>query len=762
MDCELQRCSPSQVALNPDPIGGKALYKIYSLVCLFAYLLALTPLMVNASPNTNEYQAEAHRTFGSIEIDGDFNESDWQAAKPVGQFSQVEPDAGEPMTLPTEVRILYDAENIYFGFTCFDSDVSKIIANDMRRDARELHENDYVFLILDTYNDRRSGVAFRVNALGAVQDTAVTNSGDSFNRDWDAVVDCQSRIHSDRWTSEISIPFGQLRFKESEQMAWGLNLSRGIRRTNEEGTWAPVPSSYGGRAKYRTAYMGNLIGLEGIKPKKQIEILPYILPGLSRIEEDDEMDEEFEIGLDLKYGVTTNLIADLTFNTDFAQVEADEEQVNLTRFSLFFPEKRPFFLEGAGLFDFGVPRASFRRPPPLLLFYSRRIGIEEGHPIPIIGGGKITGKMGPYGVGLLNVFTDKFHTDDSITDPDEVVDLSRTNYSVLRMTRDLFSGSRVGLIAINKQDPDNYNRAGGLDFSYRPADRLEIRGLWARTTDSKDEVDVGGGDAWYIGSNWQDNLFDLSAGYTDIGDNFNPEVGYVRRTGSRRVHSDMQYTPRPRKFGIREIQVGPEIDYILTQENELETREITFGGRIELDNGERITLQAKRTEEYLEEEFDVYDDVIIPIGKYEFNSFRVMAETDESKMFAGQFGVEVGDFYDGTSRGFSIDGKFKPNGRFVVETQYQFARVELPADSFNANVLASRAVYSFSTRFFAKLFAQWNSADDVVSTNFLLNYIYRPGSDFYLVFNQVYDGDGSTIGLSESTLVGKMTYWWNP
>ena len=754
MDCQSQRCSPSQ---------RKESYKIYLLICLFVCLLILTPPIGNAASNASEYQAMAHRTFGSIEIDGDFNEPDWQEAKPVGQFSQVEPDGGEPMTLPTEVRILYDQENIYFGFTCFDSDVSKIVANDMRRDARELHENDYVFLILDTYNDKRSGVAFRVNALGAVQDSAITNSGDSFNRDWDAVVDCQSQIHSDRWTSEISIPFGQLRFKESEQMTWGLNLSRGIRRTNEEGTWAPVPSSYGGRAKYRTAYMGSLVGLEGIKPKKQIELLPYILPGVSRVEEDDKTDGEFEIGLDLKYGVTTNLIADLTYNTDFAQVEADEEQVNLTRFSLFFPEKRPFFLEGAGLFDFGVPRASFRRPPPLLLFYSRRIGIEEGYAIPIMGGGKITGKMGPYGVGLLNVFTNEFHTDESITDPDEIAEVPRTNYSVLRLTRDLFSGSRVGLIAINKQDSDNYNRAGGLDFSYRPADQLEIRGLWARTADSEDlEEDVGQGDAWYIGSDWRDDHFDLSAGYTDTGDNFNPEVGYVRRTGSRRFRSEAQYTPRPRKFWIREIQVGPEVDYILTQENELETRDITFGGRIELDNGERISLQAKRTKEYLEEAFDIYDDVIIPIGEYEFNSLRVMAETDESKMFAGQFGVEVGDFFDGTRRGFSIDAKFKPNGRLVVETQYQFDRVVLPAGSFNANVLASRAVYSFSTRFFAKLFAQWNSADDVISTNFLLNYIYRPGSDFYLVFNQNYDEDGGTIGLSESTLVGKMTYWWNP
>ena len=258
-------------------------------------------------------------------------------------------------------------------------------------------------------------------------------------------------------------------------------MARGIRRNNEEATWRRRPTSYGGRAKYRTAYFGSLVGLEGIAPKKHLELLPYVLPGASRTEENDDTDGEFEIGLDLKYGLTSNLTGDLTVNTDFAQVEADEEQVNLTRFSLFFPEKRPFFLpekrpfflEDAGLFDFGVPRTSFRRPPPLLLFYSRRIGIEEGHAVPLIAGGKITGKVGPYGVGLLNVLTDASHTDESVTDPDEIVDVPRTDYSVLRLTRDIFSGSRIGLIAINKQeDSDTYNRAGGLDFSYRPDDQL--------------------------------------------------------------------------------------------------------------------------------------------------------------------------------------------------------------------------------------------------------------------------------------------------
>ncbi len=734
-------------------------------ICFF-----LCPLIVSADSGTispsgrqegaNAYQAEAYRTFENIEIDGELNEPDWQNAKPINKFIQVEPDAGEPMTQPTEVRILYDAENIYFGFTCFDSDISRLVANEMRRDARDLHNNDNVFLILDTYNDRRTGFAFRVNALGAVQDTAVTNSGDGFNRDWDAVVDCRSQIYTDRWTAEIAIPFSQLRFKKNEKMTWGLNLARGIRRNNEEATWAPVPSSYGGRAKYRTAYLGDLVGLQGITPKRHLELLPYVLPGVSRAEEGDDTNGEFEVGLDLKYGLTSNLIADLTVNTDFAQVEADEEQVNLTRFSLFFPEKRSFFLEGAGLFDVGIPRSSFRRPPPLLLFYSRRIGIEEGRAIPILGGGKITGKVGSYGVGFLNVLTDEFHTDESVTVLDDVLDVPRTNYSVLRLTRDISSGSRIGLIAINKEDANEYNRTGGLDFSYRPNDRFEVRGMWARTFDS--DAQIGTGNAWYFGSGWRNRLFRMSGSYSDVGEDFTPKVGFVRRQGSRRFRAEMDYTPWVRRFGIRQVRIGPEFDYIVNQDNELETRDITVAGRMELDNGERISFEVRRTQENLDEDFDIRDDVIIPIGDYGFTSVRASIETDESKMIAGRFGVTAGNFFNGDRRGFDIRASFKPSGRLAIESQYQFDRVSLPTDEFDVNVLASRITYSFSTTLFAKMFAQWNSEDDVVLTNFLLNYIYRPGSYFFLVFNQTFERGNSGTKLAESTLVGKMTYWWNP
>ncbi|MFQ6039911.1 MAG: DUF5916 domain-containing protein [Candidatus Poribacteria bacterium] len=739
---------------------------LWKKLCFFlASIFLLFPIIVFADAGLmEEYRAEAYRTYESIELDGEFNEFDWQKAKPIRQFVQVEPDEGKPITQPMEVRVLYDDENIYLGFTCFDSDISRLVANEMRRDARDLHENDNVYVLLDTYNDRRSGFFFRINALGAMQDSAVTNSGDSMNRNWDAVWACRAKIKEDRWTVEMAIPFSQLRFKRSDEMTWGMNVGREIARNQETSIWVPVSKSYGGMAKYRTTNLGTLVGLKGIYPARHLELLPYILPGVSRTSESEtEVNHVFDIGLDVKYGITSNLTGDLTFNTDFAQVEADEERVNLTRFSLFFPEKRPFFLEGAGMFDFGIPRTSFRRPPPLLLFYSRRIGLEEGHAVPIITGGKMTGKIGSYNVGLLNVLTDELHTDESVTDSDETVDVPRTNYSVLRVKRDILQGSSIGLIAINKQDSKRYNRAGGFDFSYRPIDNLDVLGMWARTFEKVSEEERSGrNNAWYFGSRWRTNLFRLEGSYTDIGENFNPEVGFIRRGGMRQIHVETRYTPWPKMFGIRRIWFGPEFDYILNQDNKLETSDISLVNWFELERGGWLSFSVQRTFERLDEDFEIREGIIIPIGEYHFNSFRPMISTGESRKVSGELRVNFGDFFNGERRGFDIGASFKPNGRFSLESQYEFNRVTLPDGSFNANALSSRVNYSFSTTLFAKLFAQWNSDSNVISTNFLLNYIYRPGSNLFFVFNQTYDSSGNKTGLVDSTLVVKMTYWWNP
>ncbi len=730
--------------------------KVGILTLLWVCILSVS-IRVDAQTERELPRMSAHRTSEEIKVDGVLDEPVWQSVEPIRQLYQIQPDQGDPATEQSEVRILYDDKKLYFGFIFFD-EMDKIVANDMRRDSSGLRSNDYGFLLLDTYNDRRNAVFFRFTPVGGMEDTAVSNSGGSLNTSWDIVWECRCRINEDNWTVEIAIPFSQLRFEQSEVMNWGLNFGREIARKREIAAWNEAPKTYGGLAKYRTAYFGTLEGLEGISPSRHLELLPYVLPGASYESSMEETEGVFDAGLDLKYGVTPNLTADLTFNTDFAQVEADQEQVNLTRFDLFFPEQRPFFLEGASIFDVGIPRPSFRRPPPLLLFYSRQIGLAEGRAIPILGGGKMTGKIGPYGIGILNVLTNTFEEEETSIPEQDMFSEPRTNYSVVRVNRDILAGSTVGGIFINKQDADAYNRTAGLDFSYRPTREINIEGLWSRTFES--DI-LGNSNAFFIGGDWRTNLFRLDTSYTDIGEDFNPEVGYIQRRDVRRFRGGGSYTPWPDKFGIREIQIGPEIDLVLTQENELETQEITFDTQFEFETGDDIGFEVKNTTENLDVGFNLQGEEI-PEGDYNFTSFQVSGRTSSSRMISGQLQVEFGEFYSGTRRGFLIDATARPNAKLSIEPFIEFNRITLPGEEFDANAFGGRVSYSFSTILFTKLFTQWSTDRDVLSANFLVNYIYRPGSDFYLVFDQSYDTRDGGVKLLGWTVVGKLTYWWNP
>ena len=733
-------------------------------------LICVAPLFVSiiAEGQTEREppRMSAQRISEEIKVDGVLDEPAWQNVEPSRELYQIQPDEGDPVTEPSEVRIMYDDKKLYFGFIFYD-EMDKIVANDMRRDSPGLRSNDYGFLLLDTYNDRRNAVFFRFTPMGGMEDAAVSDSGSTRNGSWDIVWECRCKINEDNWTVEIAIPFNQLRFERSDTMDWGINFGREIARKNEIGAWHAAPKTYGPLGKYRTEYFGTLEGLKGISPSRNLELLPYLLPGASYASEtENDTEGVFEAGLDLKYGVTPNLTADLTFNTDFAQVEADQEQVNLTRFSLFFPEQRPFFLEGASIFDVGIPRAGPGRPPPILLFYSRQIGLTEVNQgvwkqIPILGGGKMTGKIGPYGIGILNVLTNTFEDDETDIPEADMFREPRTNYSVVRVNRDILAGSTVGGIFVNKQDADAYNRTAGLDFSYRPTREIDVKGLWSRTFEA-DKTDTSvNSNAFYFGANWRTNLFQLDGSYTDIGEDFTPEVGFVLRKGIRRLQGFAQYTPWPRKFGIREIQIGPEIDLVLTRENKLETQDITFDTEFSFEAGDSIGFQLKNTMENLQNEF-ILEGEEIPSGAYNFTAFQASIRSSSSRMIFGEVRLELGQFYHGNRSGLLLDATFRPSAKFSIEPFIEFNRITFPETEFDANVVGGRIGYSFSTTLFTKLFAQWSTDRDVLAANFLVNYIYLPGSDFYLVFNQNYDTRNGSPELLDWTVVGKITYWWNP
>ena len=726
-----------------------------------------TPAVAQVS--ASEYVLQAIRADASLKIDGRLDEPAWQTAEPAQGFVQREPTDGAVCSEPTSVRVLYDDEQVYFGFDCRDSEPHRIVANELRRD-RELDGNDSVEILIDTYNDKRGGFFFRVNPLGAREDARVT--GGSTNRNWDCIWEARSHIHDEGWTAEVAIPFSQLRFREADEMTWGINFGRNIRRTNEEAHWTPIPRAFGWRGRYRTSDIGRLVGLSGIRAPAHFEVKPYLLPGRTEDYSEDVAERETvaEFGLDLKYGITSNLTANLTYNTDFAQVEADMERVNLTRFSLFFPEKRPFFLEGAGVFTFGSPGGGFR-PPPLLLFYTRRIGLEEGENIPIIGGAKVTGKAGPYSIGVLDVFTDE---KDYVDDDDVSQHIPRTNFSALRVKRDVFSRSNVGVIAMDKwtEVDTTYSRAVGIDANLSLMENLDLRGLVAGTESDENGRDL----AWYVGGGWGNDLFRGEASYLDIGENFDAKMGYIQREDIRSINAEFRYMPRPGIPGIRQMFIGPAVNHLTNHDGVLETREIGFSLWSRLEIGGWLGCEGTHQYDWLDEDFEIREGVFIPSGIYEFNALRSRLFMEGGRMLSASGGLSLGRFYEGKRTGVSGELDVKPTPHLTLEANYDFNKVTLwnarveeegrdpafpPRYAFSTNVMSGRISYSFTTDLFAKLFAQWNDEGEIVSTNFLLHYIYRPGSDFYLVYTESWDTSEGKVRTDSRTILAKVTYLWN-
>jgi len=708
----------------------------------FVFLLVM-PLAARAGISVTPVRTEA-----KIAIDGRLDEPAWQTANVIRDFVQMIPDTGKPASERTEVRILYDDDKLYFGFTCYDSEMPRAVIKEMRRDSPGVRSGDHAFVFLDAYNDRNGATFFRFNAVGGMEDTIVSDGGNTLNESWDAVWESSGQIESDRWTAELAIPFSQLRFRQADSMTWGMNVGRDITRKREISTWSPAPGGYGPLGKYRPAYFGELTDIRGVAPSRHLEVLPFISPGFSRVK--DVNDGVFEAGLDLKHGITSNLTADLTFNTDFAQVEADQQQVNLTRFSLFFPEKRPFFMEGAAQFEFGTPRFSFDAPPPMLLFYSRRIGLAGDRAVPILAGGKVTGQAGPYGIGLLAVATDELH--------EGGVDVERTGYSVLRLSRNVLRNSSVGMIAVNKQDAETYQRAAGVNFALRPRGNVDLRGLWARTFEMDDTEDSR--DAYYAGGEWRTTLLNARASYADIGDAFDPSMGFVWRKGIRQVNAGIDYTPWPRKYGIRTITVGPSLNTVLLRDdNSVSSRSVGGGARVELESGHSVGMRANAVTENIERDFPLFG-ATIPQGTYDSLTGGVTFDSSSAHAVTGGFGVDFGDFYNGSRVGARLRGSIRPNTRLGFEPMFEHNRISLPDGDVTANLLIGRITYSHSPTMYARLFTQWSDDRDILAANLLLNWIYAPGSDLYFVVNQTYDtSDGTEV--IETTALAKLTFWWS-
>ena len=698
----------------------------------------------------------ATKIDATLTIDGKLDERVWREAVLLDRFVQREPEEGRPASERTEVRVLYDERNLYIGIRCWDSDAKSIVANEMRRDI-DLLNNDCVEIYLDTFHDHRNAFYFSTNPLGAQRDglIAANVSDEEQNWDWNGVWDNACSIDSDGWTAEIAIPFQTLRFSGDREQEWGVNFVRLIPRKREEAFWSPITRDMGFWGKYRVESFGHLKGLQGLRQPRNFELKPFILTGLQRdFEEGQPYDRRLSGGMDVKYHLTPNITADLSMNTDFAQVEADQEQTNLTRFELFFPEKRDFFLEGASIFRFGE-RLFSPLLPASVLFFSRRIGLsEDNEQIPLFGGVKITGKEGSYNIGVLNMTAGRtsYTNDDS-----ESVSIPRTNFSILRVRKDILGNSAVGLIGLNKSSLDDatFNRNVGMDALIYLTPNTQLSGYVAKSfSPGMEGSDLAG----YLDFYYGDDFWTLLVNHSTVQDNFNPEMGFFPRTGIRKTQVNFGVGPRPAFLNLRQVFFFNDFYYITNQRNELETR-YYYGGLYSLFNDGSYWLAfVSSNYERLTEDFEIHDDVIIKPETYQFVNLYSEYQSDKSRPLSALLRLQYGDFYDGTLRGYAVGANLKLGSQLTATVQYERNDVRVSVGEFSTNILGLRLLYTFSPKLFVKAFVQWNSDKDAIIGNFLVSFIHTPGSDLFLVYNEEVATGGGRMRSNNRTLLVKFTY----
>jgi len=725
----------------------------------FAFLLCICVLFSGQlafGKKPEARQIGALHITKKIRIDGRLDESVWQESEFISQLIQREPDEGAPATEPTEIRILFDDEFLYIGAKCFDSQPEKIVANEMRRDEG-LRHNDFFEIFIDTYHDHRNAFYFVTNPLGAKRDGLIREEGSNINRDWDGLWYVKTQRTPRGWTAEFAIPFYTFRFRSEKTQTWGINFGRHIARKKEECYWAPILRDYGYMGKFRVSYYGNLVGLKDIKQGKRLHVMPYAIGGGTQEEGESNMGFTADAGLDLKYGLTSNLTADVSINTDFAQVEADQEQFNLTRFSLYFPEKRTFFLEGAEVFRV-AEKFRFHEPPGLFLFYSRRIGLsEEGGEVPVIGGVRVTGKTGRYHLGILNMITDRI-----TLETDGVVEhIERSNYAVFRAKRDFLAKSTVGVMMLSKDslDSPHYNRGVAVDYNLAFGHAFRIEGFAAKTFTPNLE-----GKDWaaHLNFSYNTDFWSLLLVYLDVGENFNAEMGYVPRLDQRKYRANIGISPRPQILNLRQTHIFNDFTYIENHDGQLETRTNSTGVFNTFQDRSNLYFGYRQNYEFLEESFEIKEDVFIPVGMFRFNSFEAFYESDRSRNVSARVEMGIGGFFNGDLFRINAGGSLKVSTHLNLELSLNRNQFDLPIEGgkFTANILATRIIYSFTTDLYAKAFIQWNSDENLFKSNFLLRWIYKPGANVYFIYNETQEF-GSPIPLKDRGVMVKVTFLFN-
>ena len=675
----------------------------------------------------------AVRTTRPPVIDGRLDEPEWMRADSATDFVQQLPTTGAKPIYRTVVRVLYDADHLYVSSINYDPTPGRAITAGIQRDFAS--SNSDVFAVaLDTYADRRNSFLFVVNPKGAVRDEQTYDDSRTIVEAWEGVIDVrtatmQTPSGDSAWTVEMAIPLRTLRFDGTRNVQdWGLNFLRRVRRVNESSYWAPLDRQY---RVHRMSKGGTLTGLEGLQQGRNLQIKPYVVASSAKGAQvlPGAYGTKSDVGGDLKYGVTPALTLDLTYNTDFSQVEVDQEQVNLTRFSRFFPERRDFFIENAGAFTFGdVEERNFRSGATLrdfTLFNSRRIGVTpDGRPVPIVGGGRLSGRVGAWNVGLLGMGTRSLDT------------IPGEQFAVGRARRNVFGNSDVGVLVSSRSGNGSYNRSYGADANLRPISNMVINSYVAASDAPGGSAD---GYAARTSLGYRGRLWNSSAMWKRVSDRFDPGLGFVRRRGMQQFFATTGVHARPTLPLTQEVNPYVQADYITDLSNEMQSRSLQAGLNVSLRPEGQVGVELSDEFDRLDTPFIIFPGQVITAGSYAWRDATAHYSTGDGRPLSATISATAGGFYDGTRRAATTSLVWRARYNLSFEGSAQRNDVTRDAGAFTADLASLRARYAWSTNLFGSAYTQYNSQTRAFVTNARINFRYRPLSDVYLVYTERQD-----------------------
>jgi hypothetical protein len=652
-----------------------------------------------------------------VALDGRLGDPLWKEAPVLDRFTQRTPDEGKPATERTEVRVIVTPKTFVVGVVCLDSEAGSIAGRQYDRDGG-FESDDWVNVSVDTYLDRRNASFFRVNPLGTQYDALVTNENSKEEKEWDAIWESRASIAPDGWRAELAIPLSSLRYPDGAT-SFGFNVTRVLRRRQETSSWGAWRREAG---PTRISMAGTLTGFR-LERRLPLVLKPFLLSAydqdVRRAGGGWRNGGRFDAGLDAKVGVTPTLVLDATYRTDFAQVEADTQRVNLSRFPLFFPEKRDFFLERIGFTRFGQQEMAE-------LFYSRRIGLSpDGEPVPITGGARLTGNVGRTEVGVIAI-----RQGASTGLPD-------TDFYVARVRHPLGARSSIGAIFTDREGGaagKEWSRSAGVDLDVKPAETLGLTFFWATTRDPEGRKDT---DAWRFSGLFDDGTWQLYTSLKRYDEDFEPGVGFVERTGITNLFGRAMRRFFPKSGFLREWDVEAGYDYFEDPANVPVMRHMAAKLAAQTHDGSYLEAEAvSDTWDRLDEPFEIRPGIDVPAGAFWNRRHEVEVGTSRAATLSVSGSVGWGTFYGGRLEEWAGQLSFRPNPHLLVDVTEEYNDVRLPSGSFSTSLLGARGTWNFSRSLLLTGFAQFNTASDLTSVNARFRWIWRPGSDVYVVFNR--------------------------